>query len=271
MTIATNVLDWSGSESNDLSDAELNAPFKIDVVSQGVSKIFGRDTETFFIKIYAHDWDKWRVEGKGRGHFPVASTASESGVSIDDSISLSGGSSASASYPVDYIQNTPNTPTGIISDKDFGYIYAPGAYPGMLRATSLGNIEFTDDQVIDEGGHGVVEFKSLSKSAQVYSVGIWLPGIHYFLCHIPGTERKEIIQIQFNDPVNTSIEVRDYCTDEAIPGAVITALGAVYTADANGVVNFGKLSTGQTIPVIISANGYHDSDTDTLNNDTITT
>ena len=71
-------------------------------------------------------------------------------------------------------------------------------------------------------------------------------------------------------PIDSSITVRDYCTDEVIPGAVVTLNGITYTANADGFVYLGLLPAGATLPVAITATGYIDNDLDTLPNDSIT-
>jgi len=85
-------------------------------------------------------------------------------------------------------------------------------------------------------------------------------------------EKYQTIELTLEtDIVAQTVEIRDYCTDEAIAGAIFTMNGVDYTSDANGLIVLGVMEAGQTIPVTIIASGYHDSDADTLNNDSITT
>jgi len=64
----------------------------------------------------------------------------------------------------------------------------------------------------------------------------------------------------------TYITVKDACTQQIIPGAVIIFEGTEYIADSNGRVDLGVLESG-TYPIKITAEDYQDSDSDRIGND----
>lgn len=70
--------------------------------------------------------------------------------------------------------------------------------------------------------------------------------------------------------LSTSIVVKDYCTDEPVPGAQVIVDGLTYTTNAEGIIYIGKRPGGTTLAVVITAAGYTGSADDTLNNDSIT-
>lgn len=73
-----------------------------------------------------------------------------------------------------------------------------------------------------------------------------------------------------SEPRDVVLTVKDWCSDQAVPGASVT-LGTygTKTADANGQVNFAAVAPG-THSLTITAAGYVASGSDTLANDSIT-
>ena len=70
---------------------------------------------------------------------------------------------------------------------------------------------------------------------------------------------------------NYIIEVRDYCTDEPLAGAVVSIDDStVGVTNAAGQVDAGTLHRGRTYKLKIVKGGYFSSDEDTLKNDEFT-
>ena len=67
----------------------------------------------------------------------------------------------------------------------------------------------------------------------------------------------------------TTVIIRDFCTDQPIPNAVVFYRGAVKYADANGRVFLGYLKGGGTEDIKVKASGYISSWEDTLDNDVL--
>ena len=65
---------------------------------------------------------------------------------------------------------------------------------------------------------------------------------------------------------HTYLSVRDACTQQTIPGAIVIIEGVEYIADSNGRVDLGIMETG-TYPIKITADEYQDSDKDRIGND----
>lgn len=65
--------------------------------------------------------------------------------------------------------------------------------------------------------------------------------------------------------------VVDYCTDEPVDGVSVSiGGGAAQVTNAKGICVFQRLEIGRTYPVRMSKQGYLNSDTDSLNNDSFT-
>lgn len=77
----------------------------------------------------------------------------------------------------------------------------------------------------------------------------------------PTVEDEEKIQKS-----HTYLSVRDACTQQTIPGAIVVIEGVEHIADSNGRVDLGIMETG-TYPIKITAEDYQDSDKDRIGND----
>jgi len=78
------------------------------------------------------------------------------------------------------------------------------------------------------------------------------------------------------------LTVKDYCTDDAVPGALVRLTGPfksgdswtnttkTFTADASGQITFDSYAGAKYDPMVITCDGYEDSRTDSLKNDAIT-
>lgn len=86
------------------------------------------------------------------------------------------------------------------------------------------------------------------------------------------------ITISFSDesstgPKDVTLTVKDICTKEIIPNAVVTltidGTTQTQTTDVNGQVTFLQVPAGEHA-LLVTATGYLGSNTDTLANDAIT-
>lgn len=66
-----------------------------------------------------------------------------------------------------------------------------------------------------------------------------------------------------------AITVKDYCTGDVLPGALVFVNGGSHTANADGWAYLGYLTAGASYPVTITHDGYHPTADDTLPNDVI--
>jgi len=192
----------------------------------------------------------------------------------EESVTLSGSLSVGSEYPSKIMYVGDKTPTGLIKNSDFSYAKTPGSKCSLID-DMFGVIKFSDSFLnkLEEGEtlHGVCEFKYTAFTPHKWKVFIYKPGLHYFQGTNKKTGQVDIFTIEYLEPAAQTLEVRDYCTDEPIANANVNVAGNAFVTDANGYIVLGKYSPGQTLPVLITATGYHDSDVDTLNNDEITT
>ena len=263
MSIATNVLSWDDDNSG-LTDAELNAPFKIDVVP--TQPLISQD---FYLEIYAHDARRWVTNHYGAGGGAILHFTIENGVSKTEESALNGGSTISVSYPVGSVTRIICN-SGLFDADNLNYkVSVGGILPASLYSVINGQIVFDDAA----NYYGVLTIEYTTTVYKKQHISSLFSGSHYLNCSVPNTSRREIKTIVMgnNEVAVQTVTIRDYCTDEVIPGAVVEVAGQTLTADVNGVVVLNDIDSGQTLPVLITATGYHNSDADTLNNDTITT
>lgn len=72
-------------------------------------------------------------------------------------------------------------------------------------------------------------------------------------------------------PVPYELEVKDYCTDEILPGVTIYLDDAdIGQTDANGIIALGALVPGSTHSLRMAKGGYINSEKDKLDNDSFT-
>lgn len=69
------------------------------------------------------------------------------------------------------------------------------------------------------------------------------------------------------EPVTYTLTVLDYCTGDPVPGATVSSAYGGGEADGQGQVTIGPMPVGARVDLRISAPGYQDSHSDTLNND----
>ncbi|GAB7079878.1 peptidase associated/transthyretin-like domain-containing protein [Megalodesulfovibrio paquesii] len=63
------------------------------------------------------------------------------------------------------------------------------------------------------------------------------------------------------------LTVVDYCTGDPVPGAQVLTTYGRGTADANGQVEIGPVPTGARVQLRVTAEGYQDTQLDSLNNE----
>jgi len=263
MTIATNVLNWSDDDIDDgLTESERNEPFKVEldptpVVGQGYS-----------VRVYASQASFYYVKVIGAGNTNSTHFTIENGISKQEEVTLSE-SGVGTSYPAGSVSKI-KTISGIYDQSTRKFIHTPGSIISSVFYDVInGAIVITDqEKYADAIGSVLVDYTTTRyKKVNGFIAGVGTA----FITGYRGINYQTIQLDLESDVVAQTLEIRDYCTDEVIPGAAVNVDGTGYTADANGVVVLGLLEAGQTLPVLTTATGYHDSDADTLNNDEITT
>jgi len=269
MTIATNVLSWSIDNDDDddedddgYTDAERNEPFKVEL---DPTPVVGQD---YSVRVYASSANTYGVSVIGAGDTSESNYTVENGIYQQEESTISGGG-FSTNYPVRSIDRI-QTISGIYDQAKRVFIHTPGSVLSISSYSAInGAIVMADqERYADAIGSVLIDYITTDyKKVNGFSGGVGTA----FITGYRGSNYQTIQLDLESDVVAQTLEIRDYCTDEVIPGAAVNVDGTGYTTDANGLIVLGLLEAGQTLPVVTTASGYHDSDADTLNNDEITT
>ncbi len=233
--------------------------------------------QDFEIRVYSSDAANWSLEVLAEsGAFNGTPTFDPGQVVIigqAQNETVSG--SVSTAYPVKdvgYIHTT----TGMVDLSEFKTIIPATAnfILGWNNYLKLENNQLVSKQAEADAqlsGELVIDYQTTAyKKWNIQRIDTGT--VHYKLTNsVSGKTEQFSVSATTTGTAQQTLQVRDYCTDEPIPNANITIDGVAYTADANGYVVLGEMTTGQTLPMTITATGYHDTDVDTLNNDELNT
>lgn len=274
MKVASSVLDFSSADATGGGDggsgSGSGSAFRVDADPEEP------DGTKFHLKIYAHDYQSWQVTHSGASGGNILNFTHEPGVLKNETVEMGGGNSINTDYPVRSVTKILAN-SGLYDLSNGSTLVASG---GKL---SGGFYSVVDGQIIFSNpgeyyGALTIEYTTTPYKKQ------WLSGLskgtHYVQSAANGrSDVKTFVVGNANandgDPGDTtatqSITIRDYVTDLPIPGAAVYILGQTLTADENGVVIVQGVDVGQTIAIRTTKSGYHDSDADTIDNDTILT
>ncbi|RLA21685.1 MAG: hypothetical protein DRQ62_09185 [Gammaproteobacteria bacterium] len=283
MAIATAVLDFSGAGGSSGSGEEIeegeessspaasSMPFRIDVVPE--QPVINTP---FYLEIYAADHEDWTVTHSGAGGGDVINSSLLPGLQKVETIELGGANTINVDYPVGSVARI--VANSGVYNADSGETLATAGSRLSNDSYKVLNGEIIFNQ---EGSlYGALTITYETTGFKKQNIAAMIGGTHYLNCK-GGAGRQEMKTIvignadagsgEAGESVPLSFVIHSYVTDLPVVGATVEVAGKTAVTDATGTAVIEGIDSGQTLPIKITASGYHDSDEDTLNNDEINT
>lgn len=200
------------------------------------------------------------------------------GVELEETLTFCGESTATVTHPIDSLVGTQYGNEWKYEDEETKEIVRGTYWDGTVHPWTYDGVTIT---LLDGALFGVLHIRYSSKCDKFkhYSIVAGTAQCHNTTEY--GTDCCNVIY-EMGDLKTVVLTVKDYCTDEAVPGAVIKLTGdfksgsgwshmtKTFPADAKGQITFDSYSGAVYDPMVITCTGYEDSKTDSLKNDAIT-